>query len=302
MAISLKETQGITEIAQLIYDFLPATPHPYADSRISFPGCADKVGVANLWVKGSKLNAVASLLERTLEYQRGRFCTLIVCIVKTAIVYRQGKKQPLTRETIEAVNQKIAMVGFKIPELWATDFLRSLPSSTPIATIDEVAEQTLTTLKTDFINLNSLAPQPRGYAFQDFLNKWFTAYGLNPKKSFRITGEEIDGSCMLGADTYLIEAKWQAKKSSENELLVFSGKVQGKAAWSRGVFISYAGFTDQGLIAFGQGKSTNLIGMDGQDIYFILDEKMSLTEVLHEKARIAAETNRFFTSAFNLRK
>ncbi|MFN0291920.1 hypothetical protein [Pedobacter helvus] len=216
--------------------------------------------------------------------------------------YRNNKGNPISREEIEELNKKIAEIGFKIPELWNPEFLRSLPSSMPEVEVKEgvINAELITKLKAEFIELNSIEAHARGYAFQDFLVRMFDVFGLSPKKSFRIVGEEIDGSFELNSDTYLLEAKWQAKQSSEAELLIFSGKVGGKAIWSRGLFVSYAGFTAPGLEAFARGKATNLIGMDAQDIYFILEGKMTLQDALVAKARIAAETNSFFTSVYKL--
>jgi len=125
-------------------------------------------------------------------------------------------------------------------------------------------------------------------------------FGLKPHSAFRIIGEEIDGSLEITDITYLVEAKWQAKATSESDLLVFKGKVDGKASWARGIFISFSGFTKESLEAFARGKSTNIIGIDGQDIFFILEGKLSLIEAIKRKARRAAERNEFFISVYQL--
>lgn len=49
MPLSLTESQAANEIAQFLYDFLPGSPHPYADQNLSFPGAAQDVGVGHLW-------------------------------------------------------------------------------------------------------------------------------------------------------------------------------------------------------------------------------------------------------------
>ena len=64
--------------------------------------------------------------------------------------------------------------------------------------------------------------------------------------------------------------------------LIFREKVESKAAWSRGLFVSYSGFTQDGLTAFSRGRSTNFIGMDGRDLYFILDGQLSLLALQHQ--------------------
>ena len=149
----------------------------------------------------------------------------------------------------------------------------------------------------------SLKPQERGFAFEKFLNELFRAYNLDPRSSFRITGEQIDGSYQLGTDVYLVEAKWQDKQIDQSELLVFHGKVGGKSSWSRGLFVSYSGFTPDGLTAFSRGRSTNMIGMDSQDLFHVLNGEMSLIDAINKKARRpAAETGEFFVSVFTLSK
>lgn len=81
---------------------------------------------------------------------------------------------------------------------------------------------------------------------------------------------------------------------AEAELLVFSGKVGGKAEWSHGLFVSISGFTDQGLEGFARGKPTNIICMDGLDLYHIMHGGLDLRIVIERMARLAAETNRAF--------
>lgn len=42
--------------------------------------------------------------------------------------------------------------------------------------------------------LEKLPPQTRGFAFEGFLDALFAVFGLSPRKSFRLIGEQIDGS------------------------------------------------------------------------------------------------------------
>ncbi|MEO7863120.1 MAG: hypothetical protein ABIU05_22330, partial [Nitrospirales bacterium] len=58
-----------------------------------------------------------------------------------------------------------------------------------------------------------------GYAFEGFLSALFAAYGLAPRGSFRLQGEQIDGSFQIQRDTYLLEAKWQASLIGNADLL-----------------------------------------------------------------------------------
>jgi hypothetical protein len=304
MSLSLKESQAISEMAELLYSFLPGSPHPYAAPAISFPGVASKLGLSKYWIGGSKKPAIIQLLQATLEYRRDKFCTLVVEIVRTGIAYRSNKGQPIIREEIVNLNQLITQVNFKIPELWDPEFLDSLPSPHKAEKQEQEPSnrEIIEKLKNDLINLTSLKPQERGFAFEKFLNELFGAYKLDPRSSFRITGEQIDGSFQLGTDVYLVEAKWHEKQIDQGELLIFHGKVGGKSSWSRGLFVSYSGFTPDGLTAFSRGRSTNMIGMDCQDLFHVLNGEMSLVDAINKKARRAAETGEFFVSVFALSK
>lgn len=302
MPSSLKETQAISEMADILYRFLPGRPHPYAAADLSFPGVANKLGLSKFWIGGSKKPAIIQLLQATLDYRRDQFCNLIVEIIRMGIAYVSNKGEPVTREEIVSLNQLIKQVNFKIPELWETSFLDSLPSSQPVikTEVNVSNQEAIEKLKNDLISLLPLKPQERGFAFEKFLNALFAAYNLDPRGSFRITGEQIDGSFQIGTDVYLVEAKWHDKQIDQGELLIFHGKVEGKSKWSRGLFVSYSGFTPDGLTAFSKGRPTNIIGMDSQDLFHILNGEMSLVDAMNRKARRAAETGEFFVSVYSL--
>ncbi len=113
-------------------------------------------------------------------------------------------------------------------------------------------------------------------------------YGLKPREAFRIRGEQIDGSFVLANETYLLEAKWESALTGVADLHTFHGKLEQKAAWARGLFLSHAGFTEDGLAAWGRGK--RVICMDGLDLYEMLERHLPLDHVLDRKIRRAAET------------
>ena len=299
--MSLAESQAVNEMAAHLSDFLPGKPHPYADQRISFKGVAYQVGVGKFWADGSKLPALTMLLERTLELRRDKFCDLIVGIVRASLVYRSNKQKPLYREEIKRLNELLLNVHFKIPDLVDPSFLDSLPSihKSVETQVKDKSKENERLLK-DLMALTALRPQERGFAFEKFLNDLFTVNGLAPRKSFRLCGEQIDGSFQLGQDTYLVEAKWHDKQIGQGDLLVFHGKIGGKSIWSRGLYVSNSGFSEDGLFAYSHGRATNMVGMNGQDLYFILTGEITLIDAIERKARWAAETGDFFISVFEL--
>ncbi|MBO6667214.1 MAG: restriction endonuclease [Parvibaculum sp.] len=163
------------------------------------------------------------------------------------------------------------------------------PQESPKAAFDQ---QRIAALREDIVELSALAPQARGYAFEIFLKSLFEVFGLKPRDAFRNRGEQIDGSFVLANETYLLEAKWEKSPTSVADLHAFHGKLEQKAAWARGLFISHTGFSEDGLAAWGSGK--RVICMDGLDIYEMLQRSLPLDHVLDRKVRHAAETGRAF--------
>jgi hypothetical protein len=147
-------------------------------------------------------------------------------------------------------------------------------------------------LRDEIVSLSAMSPQARGYGFEGFLKSLFDLYGLKARDAFRNRGEQIDGSFVLGNETYLLEARWQNALTGAADLHAFHGKIEVKAAWARGLFISQSGFTEDGLDAFGRGK--RVICMDGLDLYEMLQRTLPLDHVLDRKIRRAAETGKPF--------
>ena len=150
----------------------------------------------------------------------------------------------------------------------------------------------LSKLSAELIEVSQLEPQERGYAFERFLKMLFDANGLGARTPFRLRGEQIDGSFVLDGEIYLLEAKWTNAQVDAATLRAFNAKIEGKAAWSRGVFVSHSGFTEAGLSAFGSGK--RVVCMDGLDLYDMLNGGLSFADVLSRKVRLAAETGHPF--------
>lgn len=148
-------------------------------------------------------------------------------------------------------------------------------------------------LSTELINISQLEPHARGYAFERFLNSAFQSFGMRPRAPFSLRGEQIDGSFALDNETYLLEAKWTSAPTGAADLHTFEGKLGNRAKWVRGLFVSYVGFTDEGLYAFGRAKHT--VCMSGQDIGQALASEMRLDHLIREKVRKAAETGAPFT-------
>ena len=201
----------------------------------------------------------------------------------------------ITRDEVEDINRVLRRVGYKIPSLHDPDFLANLERRKKQAEGQQPKDPAqLVKLKTELVNISNLDPTPRGFAFEKLLTGIFDYHDLAPRGSFRLTGEQIDGSFQHDGQTYLLEAKWQNARVARAELANLNESVTSKAKWSRGLFVSYSGFSEDGLEAFERGRPTALIAMDGGDLYEILDRSLPLADILTAKARRAAETNHCF--------
>ncbi len=131
--------------------------------------------------------------------------------------------------------------------------------------------------------------QKRGYRFEGFLNELFILFDLDPKESFKVVGEQIDGAFTLDNQDYLLEAKWQIARTQTGDLYDFGGKIAGKLKSTLGLFVSINGFSTEST----QSDSPvikSMILMDGEDIIAVLDNRISLIDLIYRKRRHASET------------
>ena len=111
---------------------------------------------------------------------------------------------------------------------------------------------------------------------------------LPPKSPFGCAVSRSMAASSSAATPIFWKAKWHGQPIGVADLHTFHGKIEQKAAWTRGLFVSISGFSEDGLVAFGRGK--RVICMEGLDLYEMLDREIPLNQVLERKVRRAAET------------
>ncbi len=146
----------------------------------------------------------------------------------------------------------------------------------------------LSQLRDRFLRLyaGELKPQSRGYALEKILAELARLEALEVTDSFRVSGEQIDGSVKYDGEHYLIEAKWQDKSFSNEPVYQFVGKIEGKM-YGRGLFVSIHGFSDNVLDAIVKGKAIKTIFVDGEDLVLVLEEHLSFREMIDKKVKAA---------------
>ncbi|MEO9611548.1 MAG: restriction endonuclease [Nitratireductor sp.] len=143
-------------------------------------------------------------------------------------------------------------------------------------------------LESEFLALHAMSDEPhaRGYHFERLLTALFNAWHMDARGGFRLTGEQIDGSFQHGGTTYLLEAKWHRAKTDAEKLHAFQGKLSERLEGTRGLFVSFEGFTDGALEAF---TARRIILADGMDIFDALKRRLSVLDIITAKARHASE-------------
>ena len=143
-------------------------------------------------------------------------------------------------------------------------------------------------------------PQARGFAFEKYLRDLFEVFNLEPRGSFKVVGEQIDGSFILRNEVYLLEAKWANKQTDKSDLVVFNEKVSSKSGFTRGLFISFSGYTEEALASFSSGRTVNIVLMTVQELAVVLTRNLNLSDVLWRKVRALAEEGNFYKSVFDM--
>lgn len=148
--------------------------------------------------------------------------------------------------------------------------------------------------------LNIVDPHKRGFAFEKMLYEFFDDNDLNPRASFKIIGEQIDGSFDFENEIYLLEAKWTYEKTSKADLVVFNEKVSSKSNYTRGVFISFSGYSETAVQTFNDGRTVRVVLITVQELVIAIERNISFRDVLKFKVRGLAEEGNCFKSTISL--
>jgi hypothetical protein len=148
-------------------------------------------------------------------------------------------------------------------------------------------------LQKEFFGLLAEKPHRRGYQLEKLLRDLFELFDLDPKASFRLTGEQIDGAFTFEATDYLLEAKWQDELVSIQDLDAFSGKLTRKLENTLGLFLSVNGFSEDAVRTHSTGRRLMLL-MDGSDLMAVLEGRIDLVQLLLRKRRAAAQTGNIY--------
>lgn len=154
----------------------------------------------------------------------------------------------------------------------------------------------LAELKKQFDKLAAMTNRHKaGRLFEPFLSQLFHLFDLEPRLSYELASEQIDGSLTFDTDDYIIEAKWWKVPMEREHFDIFDKKVRRKGKNALGLYIAVNGFTAGALREYNQ--RTSFLTMDGGDLICVLDGRITLDELLRRKKRYANETGNCYFPA-----
>lgn len=107
---------------------------------------------------------------------------------------------------------------------------------------NRAVQERLAALQQECMEMMAMPYQERGYALERLLTRLFELFDLDPKASFKVVGEQIDGAFSFDGTDYLLEARWRKEPSSGDALDHFSKKVERKLENTLGLFLAINGF------------------------------------------------------------
>lgn len=132
--------------------------------------------------------------------------------------------------------------------------------------------------------------QQRGYKLEAFLNDFMAFEGLSPRASFKIVGEQIDGSFAWSGRTSLVEAKWVKDAVAGAEFGAFDYKIRGKTANTRGLFIAVSGYSPQAIVGLNGKGALHFVCIDGAHLLRATEPGWTFSKLLSIVWRHADET------------
>lgn len=205
------------------------------------------------------------------------------------------QKARRAKEAVEQLRQLVQPHQERVEDEAAAD--RRLKERAEKLRRNTAVREKLQELNTRFMSIATGSnPQSRGFDLECLMYDLFELFDLDPKASFKNTGEQIDGAFYLDGTDYIFEAKWQQDPVGVQGLDAFASKVRRKLDNTLGVFLSMNNFSSDGIAAHSTGRPS-IILMDGADLMAVLEERIDFVSLLIRKKRHASQTGNIFLGA-----
>jgi hypothetical protein len=236
----------------------------------------------------SKAKLLRRIMADESNYQVGRLLLELLRYRKEHIPFSNSEEKTSFNKSLEIAYRLVGRVGMTVkhPSKQTQEHDRKFDFSQSISRLNEM-----------FVINN---PQRRGYAFEKFLFWLFEENDLSPRSSFKIVGEQIDGSFEYANEIYLLEAKWTQDETSKSDLVIFNEKVSSKSGFTRGVYVSYAGYANNAINTFNNGRVVRIVLISVQELVISFERGLVFTELLRRKIRALAEEGVCFKSVMEI--
>ncbi|VNN67020.1 Uncharacterised protein [Streptococcus pneumoniae] len=161
--------------------------------------------------------------------------------------------------------------------------------------------QKIEELKTEYYSLfSSDNPQERGYRLEKIVANLFRINDIDYHDSYRnrTNTQQLDGYFRFEGFDYLVEMKWEKNPVNSSKIASLKQKVDTKLTSTWGLFLSINGFRDEVIQDF-SNKDAKILFMDGQELAYILENRISLYEALKVKIIGASKTGNPNVSIIN---
>ena len=152
--------------------------------------------------------------------------------------------------------------------------------------------QKIEELKMEYYSLfSSENPQERGYHLEQIIANLFKINDIDYHDSYRNSSntQQLDGYFRFEGFDYLVEIKWTKDPINSLNISSLKQKVDTKLTSTRGLFISINGFRDEVIQDF-SNRDAKILFMNGQELSYILENRISLNEALKVKIIGASKT------------
>lgn len=293
--ISVAAIQSLKEALSLVY-WYKSELRSFLSQSLSDPGILSRLN----W-NDYKRNIVATLIDHLAKNEEVYQRDLIRLMAEVSQItdfshlkkLEDGEKKAMEAEAaVEAL--RIQLKGHQdIQEEERKAEERREKAHARLMQVNAVQTE-LDNLKSEFFKLvGSENPQQRGFSLEKVLKGLFEIFDLDPKASFRITGEQIDGAFSFEGTDFLLEAKWQKDPVAAKDLDGMAGKLSRKLENTLGLFLSINGFSEDAVRAHSSGRRLVIL-MDGSDLMAVLEGRIDLVHLLLRKRRKAAETGNIY--------
>lgn len=154
-------------------------------------------------------------------------------------------------------------------------------------------------LRQRFLTLQAAGDrQQAARELERLLTDFFVLFDMEPRLSYSLEREQIDGSLSYDTDDYIVEARWRTDPVTRADADVFAAKVRRKSKNAVGPFLSIEGFTKDALDQY--SEATPFLAMNGSDLYSTLDQRVRLDDLIKAKKRHANETGNCFLPASSI--